>query len=621
MPCELMLQDTARFLAVRAYGRQVLGPGDTGGVEMGQGKSGRVSYRHVASGELRRREVCDPGKAPIVGEEELAPPDCAVATVASAIECDPQHLRVTREPVFRHQRCHVRVMMLHTDQPEPALGGELASPEGAAIGRTQVRRHQLWTDREELLQVHRRAGQGALRLQILHVANVGGEKGVRVTRQTDRRLQFTAHRQQRAHGGREGYRIRCVSARPANRQLDPECHAHHRIISGSMDRPVVAQHAIHEVRQSLQRVAVGIRDRFVSTVSGGEDQRPRVHEEVVQRRVGEHHADRGLTWGNGGRESGLGTALQQHDWMRRRCEEVSLRRGNGGQLAGGRHVTHQYGQRLFGSALPLTQEPHGGVIVRATGYVKATDPLHRDHPACTKYRECSRQRRLTVMIEPSGGAVAPRQRRPALRAGVGLGMEAAIDRVGILCRAGRAHSKAGHRRRGTVIGQRRHDAVSRSTVGAVDERVPVPPVGGLVQLAKAVGTSRHISGDRGGVHRVAPAPDNDETGRAGNRQRGVVDGLDASERRGLDPQRLEEAGNRRGIAFHLDKDPVGVVANEAVQAESARQPVDERPETHPLHAATHTHRPPRDGGRRRGSAAHGGSLPIGDDHGNSNITL
>ena len=76
--------------------------------------------------------------------------------------------------------------------------------------------------------------------------------------------------------------------------------------------------------------------------------------------------------------------------------------------------------------------------------------------------------------------------RPALRARQRLGVEAAVAGVVVLGRARGAEREPGHRGVGSVVGQPHGDREPRTAVRAVDERVAVPAVGRVEQLAQAV---------------------------------------------------------------------------------------------------------------------------------------
>ena len=107
---------------------------------------------------------------------------------------------------------------------------------------------------------------------------------------------------------------------------------------------------------------------------------------------------------------------------------------------------------------------------------------------------------LTATIRPSS---RPRDRlvvaahaRPARRARVRLGVEAAVARVVVLGLAGGAHDEAGHRRPRAVVRDAGDDREARAAVRAVDERVAIPPIGRVEELREAGVAGRDVRGDR-----------------------------------------------------------------------------------------------------------------------------
>ena len=88
--------------------------------------------------------------------------------------------------------------------------------------------------------------------------------------------------------------------------------------------------------------------------------------------------------------------------------------------------------------------------------------------------------------------LAPRNMRPAIKAGIGLCVKTPVERVGILRGAPGTHGKTIHRGSRSVIRQRSDDGKARPAVGAVDKGVVVASVGGIEQLAQAIVTGGDI---------------------------------------------------------------------------------------------------------------------------------
>ena len=75
--------------------------------------------------------------------------------------------------------------------------------------------------------------------------------------------------------------------------------------------------------------------------------------------------------------------------------------------------------------------------------------------------------------------------RAADRAGVGLGMKAAVQRVFVLPLAIRAHLENGHGGQRAVIGNILDDGEARAAVGAVGERIVVAAVAVCKDIVEA----------------------------------------------------------------------------------------------------------------------------------------
>ena len=189
--------------------------------------------------------------------------------------------------------------------------------------------------------------------------------------------------------------------------------------------------------------------------------------------------------------------------------------------------------------------------------------------------------------------------RAARRAGVRLGVEAAVGGILVFVSTGLAHREAAHRGRGAVVRDVEDDRVPRAAVRAVDERIPEPPVGGVQELAEAVGADGHVGRDQGHALAAAGRENAKAPGPLGRNGYGL-DGRDLRERRRMVPQVAEEIVDLLGRTFHLDEDALGVVEDPPGQAALGGQAVDGRAEPDALDDAADADPPPhgRDGNAR-----------------------
>ena len=185
------------------------------------------------------------------------------------------------------------------------------------------------------------------------------------------------------------------------------------------------------------------------------------------------------------------------------------------------------------------------------------------------------------------GRVAPRELRPALRARVGLRVEAPVGGIVVLGTAGGAHREAAHRRGRTVVRHAEHDRVARPAVRAVRERVAVPAVGGIVDLGQAVVAGGGVDAHRHrrGTRRVA----------LHDREAGVLADAAAACSTVTVATRASGGGSsvrtrvnsamRSGLALDVDEHARAVVADGAREPERDGVPVHERAEADALHGA------------------------------------
>ena len=209
----------------------------------------------------------------------------------------------------------------------------------------------------------------------------------------------------------------------------------------------------------------------------------------------------------------------------------------------------------------------------------------------------------------AGPGVAERQARPAGRAGDGLGVVAAVERVLVFPAAVRAHREPGHRRARPVVGQAADDGVAGPAVGAVREGIAVAALARRLDLLEAVGAGGDVGGDEDEASGLPGLADLEarggfETGAGRTSSRSMT-------ARGGSPFRRAAANPPRttaGRPLDVDLDARAGVLDPAVEPEAAGEPVDVGPEADALDDA-------EDGQARRRPAAARGPRPDGALHG------
>ena len=180
---------------------------------------------------------------------------------------------------------------------------------------------------------------------------------------------------------------------------------------------------------------------------------------------------------------------------------------------------------------------------------------------------------LSVGRRPTAGVFECRA-RPALRARVGLCVEAAVAGILVLAPAFRAHGESRHRGVRAVVGNVADDREPWPAVGAVGERVAKAAIAGVEDLGEAVGAGGAIGRDRGPRLAVAGALANREAALAGLLQRLGDHPLHVRQGRGLGRQPREEALDRLRRRLDFNHHAARIIEHVPGHAELPGQPVD-----------------------------------------------
>jgi len=88
--------------------------------------------------------------------------------------------------------------------------------------------------------------------------------------------------------------------------------------------------------------------------------------------------------------------------------------------------------------------------------------------------------------------VVEKDARPAVPTGIGLGMKATVCGILIFFVTGRTHLDLLHGGHGPIIGYICDDGVTRTAVGAINERISESPILRSSQLSETIGADAHI---------------------------------------------------------------------------------------------------------------------------------
>jgi ELWxxDGT repeat protein len=538
-----------------------------------------LADRRLAAGQRHRIEV---GEALVAIErcpEQLTAPEGAVGPAARAVE--HQRQRGTLLAVLGQAGGGVGVVVLHRDRLDPLL----ERPAGREVIGVEVVGDQLGLEPEHLEVEGEVGAEGLVGERRIEVAEVGGEKCAPVPDEAESTLLLRTDGEDGGGGPGKGDGLRSDAAGAADVEPTPD----NGVLAAAVDRAVVGEEDVGDPSEALAGLAVLGGDRLVRAIAGGHHQRAAEvrAEEVVERRVREHHAEP-----LGARchrpSDGRGVApSDQNDGCRRPGQEFPLAIIEVGDRL---RIAGHHGQRLRLPVLALAKPGDGGLIGRVAGEVIAAEALDCDDRAAAEQVDDILQRH--------------RQPRTAVRTGDRLGVEAAVDRVLVLGAAGLAHLEARHRRVGAVVRRPKRDRQAGAAVGAVDEGVAVATVGRVPELAQALFAGGDIRGyQRAG--RVAGARLDPELALAARRDLRRGDLLDRGVRRSVLDELALEQPEHDGVALNLHDHAPPVVEREAAELPAGGEPVDEGPEADPLHDAADDDPPPLDRipGRHRGSIA------------------
>lgn len=183
--------------------------------------------------------------------------------------------------------------------------------------------------------------------------------------------------------------------------------------------------------------------------------------------------------------------LQEQNGFLMPSEKRSLffRFNNDCLLNGGQINSHE-GERLLGAMLPISERLDGALVRGVAGEMEAADALDGDNFSINE-----RTTRFCDSIRSFERCSKNGNFRAAVITADGLRVVAAGVRVVVFCRADIAHREGTHGCALAVVGSGGFDGEAGATVGAVDERVEVATVRGIVEFLGAGFAGSDVGGD------------------------------------------------------------------------------------------------------------------------------
>jgi hypothetical protein len=457
---------------------------------------------------------------------------------------------------------------------------------GGQIVGMQVVRYHLRLDPQEPLETFDRLAERLERFEVLQVSDVRPEVSRIAGAYAEGVLQqrtASQHRRRKRCGARN--RPRHEAARSAKQHGTAGNDARDGIVAAGLDLTVVDDQHVGEGTQTFNGFFVAVRQRLFGQVTRRHHQRPAglFDEQQVQRRVGKQQADQRVARSNLVRDEGVRAALGEHDGPFDRQQQPAFFAGQICEPVGVVDIPNHDRKRLLVTPLPLPQPVHrlGGTGIARE--MEAADPLQRDYPSRAQSggRTCDR-------ISPTQRRASGRKGRdfgPAGRARVWLRVEPPVFHRVVLALAVAAHAERRHRGKRPVVRHVARDREARPAIGAVREGVAMPAIGGVEDLALAVGACCQV-GRNGDVPLVGVAAGLDsERVNVLRGYRGPAHLLDGRGRGRGGLEQRQEPPERSRRAERLDGDATSVVADAAGDRGFAREPVDPWPEAHTLHHA------------------------------------
>ena len=386
------------------------------------------------------------------------------------------------------------VMVLHLNQRKPFLTAPRQGVGGGKIVWVQVTDQTVHLDAEEPLEMGDLSlivGQG---LHIFQVADVLAQEKGPALGQGEGRLLLRAAGQNPGTVRLQKQGLRGIAAAAPQEIVLAVKDPKQGVVAPGDNVPVVHQETVSDPFQLLQGLPVVVHHGTVRPVGAGHHQGVEaLHQQVVQRRIGQHHAQIPVLT-----EIRADSVLfpQQHNGPTVAGQTLLLLGRELAQRADCLHTAAHQGKGLFVPVFPPAQLPQGLLPVDFTGQVEATQSLHRHNPL------------LPQTLRGQGDGVAlhwlslPVQivhLGPAGGTAVGLGVVAAVADVPVFRLALPTHGKGSHGGQRAVVGDIPDDGKTGAAVGAVEKGVTVAPVPRVSELPETVLTDPHIGTDEGVV--------------------------------------------------------------------------------------------------------------------------
>ena len=274
------------------------------------------------------------------------------------------------------QRGDVRVMMLHGDERQSALGGPLFGPFGGEVAGVHIVDHGLGLDLEGAHEVVERLAEKVEAGEVFEIAEVLALIDEAAAGEGEDIFEMAADGEQRRSVQRQRDAERNEAARAANELRSAIDDGGDGVVAALKDFAVVHEEGVGDGAEAGAGFVVVDGDGLFAEVGGGHDEGldARVgEEEMVQGRVGEKDAEPGDAGGDGGGDGAWIALADQHDGARGSGEEFFFCFGEVAECAGGLEIADHDGERLSVAVLALAEALDGGFVGGIDSEVEAAD--------------------------------------------------------------------------------------------------------------------------------------------------------------------------------------------------------------------------------------------------------
>ncbi len=247
----------------------------------------------------------------------------------------------------------------------------------------QVAGHDAGIDVQDAFQVVDGPPEECLADRIFKVPDMLAQKCRFFSRQADAVFQFGPAGQDLRGGAPEKNRGRHVPAGTPQEPRPAAVKSGNGIVAALIDLTVVCQKKIGDAGQSLESLVISDSDGFLAEVAAGHHQRAAelVQKQMMQRRVGKHHAKKTVAWGDRIGHRCLRPPRRQQDRPAPVHEQPLFIGGESQETPRLIQVGQHQGQGLFIAMLALAQSQHGFFISRVHREMKPAQSLDCENAA------------------------------------------------------------------------------------------------------------------------------------------------------------------------------------------------------------------------------------------------